>query len=779
MIDHVRKMYDVQRGRIVQSFPLLWNLFLRILQDPKSGAAYVVLDALDECEQKSCHELLDSISNMLSSSASSHHQNLRVKFLLTSRPFLHQSYAAKQALRPQISIDDNQPGYIDDIRMFIQERVDEISQNRQFPIHIRDYLYQSMVLKADQTFLWIQVVLASLEKSLLTSKTDLQGIISSIPEDLANTYMRYMVSIPSQHQDEASRLLKLLLASSRPLHLDELNIAFTLRTSHNTTEDVARDLQNAVSHTVQGILGPLVRVSASHVSLIHHSVKEFLLKQATTDQSGFSASRTVNAKNSAMQLAEVCIQYLLLDDFQVDQFAAQASEDILDISDSAGDSPSDNFAGNFWGNEDQNLSIDGLYDGLGPIHSDICESIAARYPFYTYAALHWAEHLAVCEDIVPPNVRTAARLLLDADTAYCRNWLCFYHAQAVPSLDDEVFGHDPVVLASQFNLDTILQELLGLYEVSQAIKDRSLYWASRLGHGHIVISMLRAGGNPNSKELERQTALTTAAEQGHFSCVSSLLADRQTDINMPGRNGRTALSYACGGGYNEIVQYLLDHHACEGDEPDDSGATPFFWAAGGGHESTMRILTRCRNVDINHRDKSGRTAVSWAAGDGMPDVLTALLKFPYLDVNLADNKGRSPLLWAAGNGRANTVELLLKSAALKSAALKSAAVDLGSTDNDKRNAISWACAGGHHEVLVKLLDRKCPGVDVEDIDGWTPLAWAIQTDSPDTVQALIDSKQVEIEKRDRGKRTALAWAIAYGHPRVIDVLLRAGAIPDS
>ncbi|KFA79428.1 hypothetical protein S40288_09881 [Stachybotrys chartarum IBT 40288] len=770
MIDHVRKIYDLQRQSMMHSFALLWNLFLKILQDPKSGAVYVIVDALDECEQASCRQLLESISDLLSNFSYSIHHGVRVKFLLTSRPFLHQSYAAsKQALQPQISIDDNQPGYVDDIQKFIQERVDEISQNRQFPRHIRDYLYQSMMLKADRTFLWIQVVLASLEKSLLTSKSDLQDIITSIPEDLANTYMRYLATIPTGHQDDASCLLKLLLASSRPLHLDELNIAFTLKTSHNSAEEVTKDTQNAISHTVQGILGPLIRVSASQVSLIHQSVKEFLLKQATAEHGSFPAMRTINAQSSALQLARVCIQYLLLDDFQEDFFSAEASGYVSETTEPLGDLPADGFTASFWDNEDHDLNADILYDELGPLHSDVCESLAARYPFYTYASLHWAEHFAICEDIIPSDVRAAAKSLLDVGTAYCRNWLCFYRTRTATSLDDDVFGHEPIVLASQFNSDTILQELLVSYKPSQATKDRSLYWASRLGHNRIVTSMLRAGANPNSRGLERQTALTTAAEQGNLACVSTLLADEQTDVNLPGRNGRTALSFACSGGYDEIVNQLLNQRTCYVDEPDDSGATPFFWAVGGGHHSTISILIRRAKVDINHRDKLGRTAVSWAAGDGMPEVLTNLLKLPRLDVNITDNKGRSPLSWAAGNGWANTVDLLLRSAA----------VDIGSSDNDKRNAISWASAGGHHDVVVKLLDRNCPGVDAEDIDGWTPLAWAIQRDSPDTVQALIDSRQVQIDKRDRGGRTVLSWAIGYGHTRVIDVLLRAGAEPEA
>lgn len=57
--------------------------------------------------------------------------------------------------------------------------------------------------------------------------------------------------------------------------------------------------------------------------------------------------------------------------------------------------------------------------------------------------------------------------------------------------------------------------------------------------------------------------------------------------------------------------------------------------------------------------------------------------------------------------------------------LKRKRVNKASSDNNKRNAISWASGGGHHAALAKLVNGGCPGVDADDIDGWTPLAWAI------------------------------------------------------
>lgn len=775
MVRHVRLVFEMQGSSMIQSFSSLWRIFLRIVRDPKVGTLYIILDALDECEKTSCNQLLESISDMLSDSFQPMRSGAAVKFLITSRPLLHDSYVnTKKALQPRISIDEDQTGYTEDLQLFIRERVDEISFSRQYSSDMRDFLYQTITSKADRTFLWIHIVLESIEKSLLNSKNDFHKIMASIPEGLVAIYQRYLSALPPDHQDEASHLLKLLLASARSLNLDELNIAFTISNSHSTTEHVMRDTQNAMAHTVQGILGPLVRLSRQpesskhHVSLVHQSLKDFLLEEVAAKDDSFTAMRTVNAQSSALRLATVCIQYLLLDDFDIDFFSREDSTagSGLEMPHLLNELPAGDFSGNFWDQDDHLLNSDMLFGEPDALYPDICRSLRSKYAFYDYASLHWAEHFAICEEAASNDLRIAAKSLLDVHTASCRNWLHFYCMQAATPIDG-IIDQEPIVLASQFNSLTVLNDLLESCVPSQANKNRSLYWASRLGHDRIVAALLSAGAEPNSRELERETALTTASEHGNLACVVKLLANERTDPNMPGRAGRNALSFSCGSGHDNIVKELLSRSDCNADDPDNSGGTPFFWAVGGGHDSIIAALARQRNVDINHRDRTGRTAISWAAGDGMADTLISLLRLKGIDVNMKDNKGRSPLSWAAGNGHANAVEVLLKSTM----------VDRASVDHDERGAISWASGGGHYDVLVKLLDEECPGVDTEDIDGWTPLAWAIQTDGPEIVQALINNDQVEIERRDRGGRAALSWAVEYGHKKVVKVLLQAGADP--
>lgn len=84
---------------------------------------------------------------------------------------------------------------------------------------------------------------------------------------------------------------------------------------------------------------------------------------------------------------------------------------------------------------------------------------------------------------------------------------------------------DPIVLASQFNLLVLLDDLLGSCEPFQATKNRGLYWASRFGYERILTSLLEAGAEPNSSHLDDQTVLTIASKHGNLAYVIKLLAD--------------------------------------------------------------------------------------------------------------------------------------------------------------------------------------------------------------------------------------------------------------
>lgn len=776
---HVRKVYQMHGHNIVRSFTALWTLFKDMATDPRSGPTIIIIDALDECREDTRRALLNAIKLFIRGlERPTPPVGQHVKFVLTSRPLAEVERAIFDGvLEHRIHIDDVRSSHDGDLQIYIRQRLDEISAQRQFHNEMRQSLEALLYSKSGQTFLWVHMVLTDLESSPLLSNNDLKAFIQRIPPSLEMTYARFISEIPEEQLEAASRLLKLILGSTRPLHLDEINIAFSINADqHRTADELKQDCQAGMHSTLTSILGQLVRISDSKVSLVHQSAKEFLLQ---TDRAGgkdkllHPAFSAIREEDCALILATACISYLLLDDFAEDLFAVTDSPTTSDSVSDPNEETSDAGSSSgkpFWEDEDEKLDAGyNFFKESGALDQDVCRVLTAQHHFYEYAALHWAEHLVVCEASAPQVLRDAAKRLLDAGTARCTNWLRF-RATVAPAGDESVpKNFEPVALAAFFNLHKIMQEYLDTASPQQSDLDVALFWAAEQGHGAVVDALLRAGANPNVQVSDKRTGLVIAAKNGHSECVRILLSDARTEINAKGDRGRTALAFACRTGHDDIVEMLLSREDCDANSPGDSGTTPLIWAAVGGHARTAGLLAAHPAVDVNRPDRSGRTAVSWAAGDGMSDVLKVLLKQKAADPNLKDNDGRSPLSWAAGNGCAGAVKLLVRNSK----------VDKASVDKHLRNAISWACGGGHAESLRVLLANGCPGVDEMDESGWTPLAWAIQIESSDTLRALVSDPRVDIERRDNSGRTALSWAVGYGHLEVVRILLRAGADPRS
>ncbi|KAI1283408.1 ankyrin repeat-containing domain protein [Xylaria sp. FL0933] len=777
MVRHIRRVFEVQGTSMLHSFSALWSIFERILKDWKSGTLYVIIDALDECEVSSCHDLLGSIYELIGGSSPTTGSGRHVKFLLTSRPTLGQVYVPSQFHKHQLPIDDGQPGYGEDVRIFVQQKVEEITLRHGCPEETKSFLLQALLSRADQTFLWIHMVLASLERSFLASINDFRNIIAKLPPALEVMYLDFLSAIPSDHQYSAWKLLKLLFASSRTLLLDEVNVAFTIKASHRSLEDVLRDRQPAIHNTILGVLGPLVRVSESKVSLVHQTVKDFLLVEDGDERArhiydACPGMPAITVDRSELCMASACIHYLLLNDFSEDLYSMERSpiESSSGSSGSFPNSPKTVSSKAFWDDDILDLDIQKMYIEPGDLDVDTSQALSSKYSFYNYSSLHWAGHFALCESSAPEELRNAAKSLLDGDNTNCRNWLRFYRCETSSFPDDRNGGSNPIALAAYFNLHETLSDFLENRELSQLEKDQALFWGAEAGHSRIIATLLEAGANPDYHAVKEQTALTTSAANGHMECVAQLLDSGRCDLNVRGKEGRTALSFAAGNGHNDVVKYLLSRDVCKAEEGDKERGTPLMWAVRGGHSLIVSMLAEHPGVDINRRDQNGRTAVSWAAGDGMEDVLKYLLKRPDIDANLQDNKtGKTPLIWAATNGHAGTVRILVRSKK----------VDTDKVDYSGRNAISLACEHGHEAALRVLLKHGCKGVNDSDVDGWTPMAWAVHRDRPGIIEALIAAGVNDLERRDPRGRTVLSWAVEYGHLSVVRVLLREGANPET
>lgn len=764
LIKYARSRWEATGQNLIESFTALWEIFVKIVSEARLGAVCVIIDAIDECEANTRRTMLHSIKQFVQDSRTlAGRPRSFVKFLITSRPSLKDLSAFDEFKKSILPMDENLTRISDDVKLVIKDKFGHIAHKAGFSDDTRTEIEELLYFKAEKSFLWLNIILRSLEETPSTSKKDFKQIIHNFPQKLEATYESFLHRIPQKSRDDGRDILRLLVGSSRHLTLEEVNIAYTINQDvYKTVAGIEEDRQHAIEHMLQGIVGPFIRIEASRISLIHQSVKEFLGEFALRSSDDAIRNFGIPSSTAALAKATTCIRYLLLEDFATDVFmTAQHDSDQYDIDDEpVTDTLLLDFGAGLAGGPLPNVS-----DGIG---DERCSSVAQVYKYFDYAAMHWAKHFAACESIAPKDTSRAVQRLTEGGSRFLINWLTYFWVKsdmdfAIPE------DFDTIMVTAFFDFSILLEESLqeATIPIGQSKKDRALFWAARMGSASSTKVLLRHGANPNAQALYGHTPLTVASHHGHLEVVKVLLSDARCNINAKGKSGRSALSFAAGNSHLEVFDLLFQHEDCQPEEPDEHEWTPLFWAIERDHTTIARTLLRHPTVDINHVDRDGRTVLSWAAGEGFLQALRLFLAYPNVDVNFRDSKGRTPLLWAANNGHEDVIEILMQG---------EYGVDRMSKDNKQRSALSLACGGGHTDTVKALIKYQCGG-DEEDVDGWTPLAWSLERRSPQTVEALLSGQEIELDRKDYRGRTALMQAASYGYAEVLQMLLDQGADP--
>jgi nucleoside-triphosphatase THEP1 len=82
LITYAMEEFEKNGKNLINSTTLLWTIFGNSVQDTLAGPLIIVLDALDECAESECEDLIRMIKSQFSSGRSS-----RLRYLLTSRPY--------------------------------------------------------------------------------------------------------------------------------------------------------------------------------------------------------------------------------------------------------------------------------------------------------------------------------------------------------------------------------------------------------------------------------------------------------------------------------------------------------------------------------------------------------------------------------------------------------------------------------------------------------------------------------------------------------------------
>ena len=507
LVRHVKPFldFDAEGAKLFQNYESLWSIFKSIVCDEVLGSVTIVIDAVDECEKASRNRLMDSIAQFITRPL----RLLCVKFCITSRPSVTILPFFRGHKPHRLGPEEIQSEIDKDLRRVIEERVGLRAEMSNVKQDTREDWERALTQTADRTFLWVKFILDIMDEELLSSPGEFDRILADIPRDLKTIYARFLQRIPPRNEHLAIRILKLLVASSRPLSVDEINMIVSLQeaASDANCRDLAsvkqRYLRTNMEDDINRILGPLIRIEKSAVYLVHLSLKEFLCEAITEyPDMNLASQYRIEPKEAHLSLATTCMMYLALEDFSGDLFSMPRETHSSPTSSTC--SPVDQKTIPEDQNDEELVEDDigmfgNLLDEPEELDPRTCAALAADFIFFEYAATYWARHFAQGQELASAFQRNLALRLCDkANRQQCNNWFRFFWITCMEHLRYPA-DFDQTMLAAFFDHHTLLKGVPTRDVSHRESLTAALDWACMNGNNRSVNKLLATGIGPDSE----------------------------------------------------------------------------------------------------------------------------------------------------------------------------------------------------------------------------------------------------------------------------------------
>jgi NACHT domain len=267
LMSYVRKKYDSAGKALfedVNAFDALSTIFTNMLHDLKLKGAYLVIDALDECEMD-LPQLLELIKNTVSTYP-------HVKWIVSSRNKPEIEARLRLESQMKFSLELNAVHVSQAVKIFIDYKVAQLA-SVEHDSALQEEVRSQIHKKANGTFLWVALVFQELEQ---VDSWDMRQVLKEMPPDLPQLYDRMMVQV-QQLKRKDPKFCRLVLATMtlayRPLHLLELG--------------VLSDLPGPIANNMDGIskivgkCGSFLTIQEDTIYFIHQSAKDYLDSSAS------------------------------------------------------------------------------------------------------------------------------------------------------------------------------------------------------------------------------------------------------------------------------------------------------------------------------------------------------------------------------------------------------------------------------------------------------------------------------------------------------------------
>ncbi|OCT53041.1 hypothetical protein CLCR_09544 [Cladophialophora carrionii] len=774
VVGQVKAAYSSIRHEYEPSFETLWHIFEMAVGTTSCSCLYIVIDALDECEEKSRSLFLTKVLHMVQPRGlQSESWRKRIKLIISGQPLISRAWKIGDESLSQFYIDmEGRPeGLVLDLQHFVDSKVEDLVYNEICSEAVGEQLKRTLYTLAENSFLWLSVVLEDLKQGLNYRDADIQRTLATIPGNLKDSYTKHLPPVPESQLKRLQCYLQLLVACARPLTLSEVD-AFTTLNDRRSTASMSPVDGALVLNSLRRALGPLVKFPDGKVQFIHSTVKGYFLSLQSEPAHPLHITHAVDLDRAHLLLAKNCIQNLLeevdsLDAADGERFSSEMpSSSPISARSSKVEADQDAPYGDLFNIEDVAFLRDG-----NTISEDVLSRLRSCYPGYDYAARYWDHHFARAEYLADDSIQQDTIKLLSCQPPRLSRWYTYKTSSSSAAMPDPSEA-SILVLAALFDYTTILRRLLsGSTLTNDSTKLQSaLYWASSRGHLKSIKVLLEH--EPPLLDASRNRSALGVAIQGGFTEACEVLLAGRADPNYTGPRTPPPLVLAATHNHVEILVRLLRHGSIDVNQTGASGYTALTQACRSRSDQCFKKLLEDDRISINSCDSEGRNVLIHACMESYALAVQQLLRVPLLDVHLCDRNGRNAMSYAAQKATLPIVRRLFH-----------AQVSIAQVDANGRNAISWAANSSsatkdpdhHGQCVLEYLIDKCPdGVDSQDQDGWPPLAWALDRPGyPEAVRILIEQGNADVNQRDQTSgRSILAWAASEGFVQIVEYLLR-------
>ncbi|CEL01300.1 hypothetical protein ASPCAL00886 [Aspergillus calidoustus] len=754
---------QVENGSVKWTRDDLESLLLSIVSSLVSCRIIILIDALDEGEEKDIRQMIEFLQQQLISCAVSRGVQLRICLASRHYPSLVIVNAIQLVLEDQLEHES-------DIREYVEARFNGgRSQEAQ---EIRAEICE----KASGVFLWVYLVVRSLNEVFEVGKLHMvRERLDVIPDDLDALF----ISILTRDQKSLGDMLfclELVLFSPRLVSSEEAYFAMMFHKHGLARRDIQLHTDSMLANYIVNVSKGIVEVSRSKahaVHFIHESVRDFLLQR-----NGFERLQSEHSTNyrglSHERLARVCLQYIC---------KVSGDKAFGDVFRKLPGLPRDKQREGM----KQHVPFFGYARSSVLFHSNAAQATGVSQSDFLRQLLdNLSAFKSVYNAVECPKISrydhkvTLSYILADQKMAH------------LVGLEVSRRGYDwsrggryesPMGTAIDSGDMPTIRALLGCHTDAEIIDNTDSLGTATISamKDHLVESERRScrpvkipyktflvntairGGHPSvlmflvqTGEFNPLSAVRGTSNRGQAHLLKILLDCWRSNPETVGKDYPKAFPPPLGSRtvHIDVINVLLDYGCLDVDyvfPESEQECGVLHWVARHGDAATVKRLVNT-GCDATFRDNRGEDPLCCAAGMGRVEVVRILTKVEGVDIDAKAGDGRTPLSFAAGSPYIGSSETV-------SALLETGLVDINSEDKLGRTPLFWAIVSGNGATVGTLLRVPQINIDFMMGSGHTPLLFAATWRTREIIELLLTTGRVDVNARDSHGRTPLSWAV--------------------